>query len=178
MTRQGRAYMEKVPYASATSSLMYAMVCTKPDPHAVGTMRRYMSNLGKQHWEAVKWILKYLRGTIDMTLCFKRAGMILQGYVDPDLAGDDESRRSTIGYVFTFCCTAVSWVFQVQKIVAISTTEAEYIALTKASKEMIWLQSYLKELGKKLENSVLHYDSQSAIHLAKNSAFHSRMKHI
>jgi len=58
------AYMYKVPYASTVGSLMYAMVCTKPDiAHAVGVVRRYMKNIGKEHWMAVKWILRYLRGT-------------------------------------------------------------------------------------------------------------------
>jgi hypothetical protein len=74
--------------------------------------------------------------------------------------------------------TAVSWISQIQKIVALSTTEAEYIAVTEASKEMIWLQGLLAEMGFKQEKNVLHSDSQSAIHLAKNSAFHSRTKHI
>ena len=67
---------------------------------------------------------------------------------------------------------------QLHKIVALSTTEAEYIAVTEASKELIWLQGFLKELGKERDNSVLHCDSQSAIHLAKNPIFHSRTKHI
>ena len=68
--------------------------------------------------------------------------------------------------------------FQRQKVVALFTTEAEYIAVTEASKEMIWLQGFLKELGKDRGNSVLHCDSQSVIYLAKNSVFHSRTKHI
>ena len=74
--------------------------------------------------------------------------------------------------------TAVSWISQIQKIVALSTTEAEYVAMTEANKEMIWLQGLLTELGFGQEENVLHSDSQSAIHLAKNSAFHSRTKHI
>jgi hypothetical protein len=63
--------MSRVPYSSAIGSLMYAMVCTRPDiAHAVGVVRRYMNNLGKEHWEAVKWILRYLRGTTKHALCF------------------------------------------------------------------------------------------------------------
>ena len=72
----------------------------------------------------------------------------------------------------------MSWGSQLQKIVALSTTEAEYIVVTEASKEMVWLQSFLEELGKKQEDNVLYCDSQSAIHLAKNPSFHSRTKHI
>jgi hypothetical protein len=94
------------------------------------------------------------------------------------MAGDKDSRRSTIGYVFTIGGTTVSWISKLQKVVALSTTEAEYVVATEASKEMIWLQRFMEELGKKQENSRLYYDSVSAIHLAKNSAFHLKTKHI
>jgi hypothetical protein len=178
-TEEEKDFMAKVPYASAIGSLMYAMVCTRPDiAHAVGAVSRFMTNPGKQHWEAVKWILRYLRGTTDRCLCFRRGELKLQGFVDADFAAEVDHRRSTTGYVFTVGTTAVSWISQIQKIVALSTTEAEYIAVTEASKEMIWLQGLLAEMGFKQEKNVLHSDSQSAIHLAKNSAFHSRTKHI
>ena len=81
--------------------------------------------------------------------------------VDADSAGNVDIRRSTIGYVYTLGGTAVSWGSQLQKIVALSTTEAEYVAITEASKEMVWLQSFLEELGKKQEDNVLYCDSQS-----------------
>ena len=178
-TEEERAYMAKVPYASAIGSLMYVMICTRPDiAQAVGAVSRYMNNPGKLHWEAVKWILRYLRGTTSKALCFKDGDMVLTGYVDADLAGNVDIRRSTTGYVYTLGGTAVSWGSQLQKIVALSTTEAEYVAVTEASKEMVWLQSFLEELGKKQEDNVLYCDSQSAIHLAKNPSFHSRTKHI
>ncbi|KAL5761263.1 hypothetical protein ACOSQ2_020101 [Xanthoceras sorbifolium] len=178
-TEEERTHMAKVPYASAIGSLMYAMVCTRPDiAQAVGAVSRYMNNPGKIHWEAVKWILRYLRGTTNKTLCFKGGDTTLTGYVDADLAGNVDIRKSTTGYVYTLGGTAVSWVSQLQKILALSTTEAEYVAVTEASKEMVWLQSFLEALGKKQEDNVLYCDSQSAIHLAKNPSFHSRTKHI
>ena len=173
------AHMSKVPYASAVGSLMYAMVYTRPDiAHAVGVARKYMKNLGKEHWMVVKWILRYLRGTTIQALCFGGSNITLQGYVDADMAGDRDNRRSTIGYVFTVGGTAVSWVSKPQSVVALSTTEAEYVAATEASKEMIWLQTFLDELGKKQELGRLYSDNQSAIHLAKNSSFHCKTKHI
>ena len=178
-TEEGRAYMEKVPYALAIGSLMYVMVCTRPDiAQAVGAVSRYMNNPGKLHWEAVKWILRYLQGTTSKALCFKGGDMVLTGYVDADLAGNVDIRRSTTGYVYTLGGTAVSWGSQLQKIIALSTTEAEYVAVTEANKEMVWLQSFLEELGQKQEDNVLHCDSQSVIHLSKNPSFHSRTKHI
>ncbi|RVW62859.1 Retrovirus-related Pol polyprotein from transposon TNT 1-94 [Vitis vinifera] len=86
--------------------------------------------------------------------------------------------KSTTGFVFTLGGTAISWTSNLQKIVTLSTTEAEYVAATEAGKEMIWLHGFLDELGKKQEMGILHSDSQSAIFLAKNSAFHSKSKHI
>ena len=94
------------------------------------------------------------------------------------MAGDKDSRRSTTRYVFTVGGTIVSWISKLQKVVALSSTKAEYVASLEANKEMIWLQRFMEELGKNKENSRLYNDSQSAIHLAKNSAFHSKTKHI
>ena len=104
--------------------------------------------------------------------------MKCKGYVDSDLAGDVNTRKSTIGYVYTLGGTAVSWVSRLQKIVALSTTEAEYVVMTEVGKEMVWLQGFLEELGQRQKKGILHSDSQSAIFLAKNPTFHSRTKHI
>ena len=104
--------------------------------------------------------------------------MKLQGYVDADFVGDIDSRKSTTGFVFTLGGTTISWASNLQKIVTLSTIEVEYVASTEVRKEMIWLHDFLDELGKKQEMSILHSDSQSAIFLGKNSAFHSNSKHI
>ena len=133
-------YMSKVPYSSEVGNLMYGMVCTRPDiSHAVGVVSRYMNNPGKEHWKAVQWILRYLRGTTSHALCFVCSNTVLQGYVDADMAGDKDSRRSTTGYVFTVGGTTISWISKLQHVVALSTMEAEYVVATEASKEMIWL---------------------------------------
>nr|POF08790.1 retrovirus-related pol polyprotein from transposon tnt 1-94 [Quercus suber] len=127
-------YVKKV-----LSSLMYAIVCTRPDiAYAVGVVSRFMS-----------------------------ASLKLQDYIDADFAGDIDSRKSTTGFVFTLGGTAISWVSNLQKTVTFSTTEAEYVAATETGKEMIWLHSILDELGKKQEMGILHSDSQSAIFLLK-----------
>ena len=119
--------MSKVPYALAIGSLMYAMVGTRPDiAHVMGVVSRYMSKSGKQHWEAVKWILIYLRGSTNTCLYFTGASLKLQGYVDADLTGDIDSRKSTIGSVFTLGGTTISWASNLQKIVALSTTKAHF----------------------------------------------------
>lgn len=167
-TEEEIEFMDKISYASAIGSLMYAMVCTRPDiGYAVGVVSRFMANPGKAHWEAVKWILRYLQGTKKKCLYFGKGEIKVQGYIDADFAGEVDHRRSTTGYIFIVGTGAVSWISRIQKIVALSTTEAEYVAVTEASNELIWLQGLLTELGFMQEKSVLYSDSQSAIHLAK-----------
>ncbi|GJX52528.1 putative RNA-directed DNA polymerase [Tanacetum coccineum] len=171
--------MDRVPYASAVGSLMYAMVCTRPDlAHAVGVVSRFLSNPGKKHWEAVKWIFRYLRGTSKLGITFGNGKPMLVGFTDSDMAGNKDNMKSTSGYLMTFAGGAVSWQSRLQKCVALSTTEAEYMAATKACKELLWLKRFLQELGFKQQRYAVIYNNQSAIHLAKNSMFHKRTKHI
>ena len=178
-TEKEKASMSSIPYSSAVGSLMYAMVCTRPDiAHSVGLVSRYLSNPGKAHWDAVKWIFRYLRGTSKLCLCYGGGKPILEGFTDADMAGDVDSRKSTSGYVFTFSRGAISWQSKLQKCVALSTTEAEYIAAVEASKEMLWLKRFLRELGLEQGEYVVLCDSQSAIDLSKNSMYHARTKHI
>ena len=149
-TQEEIDYMSKVPYSSAVGSLMYAMVCTRLDiAHAVGVVSRYMNDPSKEHWMAVKWILRNLRSTTSHALCFGGSSIVLHGYVDSDMAGDKDSRRSKIGYAFIVGGTIVSCISKLQKVVALSSTEVEYVAAIEASKEMIWLQRFMEELGKK-----------------------------
>lgn len=171
--------MANIPYASAIGSLMYAMVCTRPDiAHAVGVVSRFMSDPGREHWEAVKWLLRYLKGTAKVGLCFKGKDSVLRGYTDADLGGCKKTFKSTTGYVFTVGGTAVSWMSRLQKSVALSTTEAEYMAVAEASKELVWLKTFLEELGKKQADYSLHCDNESAVKLAKNPVYHGKTKHI
>ncbi|GKD01224.1 retrovirus-related pol polyprotein from transposon TNT 1-94 [Tanacetum coccineum] len=165
-----RAYMEKVPYANPVGSLMYAMICTRPDiSHAVGMVSRYMHNLGKGHWQAVKWILRYIYNTVDVGLVFEHGNsQSVEGYYDSDYVRDLDKRRSTTGYVITLAKALVSWKSTLQSTTALSTIEAEYMAMTDVVKEAIWLQGLLSELGIKQKFVTMHCDSQSVIHLAKN----------
>eukprot|EP00253_Pinus_taeda_P015538 PITA_15538 len=145
--------MSRVPYASAIGSLMYAMVCTRPDiAHAVGVLSRFMSKPGKEHWIAVKRV--------------------------SDWAGDLDQRRSTSGYVFNLFGGGVIWMSKKQSVVALSTTEVEYMAATHASKEAVWLQRLCSSMGLVQGAIRIDCDSQSEIFLAKNPAYHSKTKHI
>ncbi|KAH9670424.1 hypothetical protein KPL70_016984 [Citrus sinensis] len=171
--------MSRVPYASAVGSLMFAMICIRPDiAQAVGAVSRYMVNPGREHWIAVKRILRYIRGTSDVALCYGGSEFTVRGYVDSDFAGDLDKRKSTTSYVFTLAGAAISWVSKLQIVVALSTTEAEYMATTQACKEAIWIQRLLEELGHKQQKIPVFCDGQSALHIARNPAFHSRTKHI
>ena len=96
-----------------------------------------MNNIGKDNWREVQWILIYLRGTTSHALCFGGSYIVLQLYVDAYMARDKDSWRSTRVYVFTIDGTTVSWISKLQKVVALSTMEAQYVPTTKASKEMI-----------------------------------------
>ncbi|CAM0870358.1 unnamed protein product [Alopecurus aequalis] len=101
-TDEDYEYMSRVPYSSAVGSLMYAMVCSRPDlSYAMSLVSRYMANPGKEHWKVVQWIFRYLRGTSNACLNFGKTGEGLKGYVDSDFAADLDKRRSLTGYVFT-----------------------------------------------------------------------------
>jgi hypothetical protein len=108
-TNEEKLSMKSIPYSSAVGSLMYAMVCTRPDiAHAVGVVSRYLSNPGKVHWEAVKWVMRYLRGSSNLKLTLGCKKSMLVGYADSDLAGSIDDRKSTSGYMVTFVGGAVA----------------------------------------------------------------------
>jgi ATP-binding cassette subfamily B (MDR/TAP) protein 1 len=136
------------------------------------------ANPGKEHWKAIQWIFRYLRGTSKACLKFGRTGKGLVGYVDSDYAGDLDKRRSLTGYVFTVGDCAVSWRATLQPVVAQSTTEAEYMAIAEACKEFAWLKGLCAELCGDDSLVNLFCDSQSAIYLTKDHVFHERTKHI
>ncbi|KAH9722896.1 Integrase catalytic domain-containing protein [Citrus sinensis] len=181
-TSEEKLEMEDVPYANAVGCLMYAMVLTRPDiSHAVSVVSRYMATPGNEHWKAVKWIMRYLSGTLSCGLVYgKNKGSCegLLGFVDSDYAGDLDRRRSLTGYMFLFNGCLVNWKATLQHVVALSTTEAEYTTATEAVKEALWLQGLMRELGVKQKTVTVYCDSSSALHLCRNPAHHERTKHI
>ncbi|KAH9781363.1 Integrase catalytic domain-containing protein [Citrus sinensis] len=175
-------HMKSVPYSSAVGSIMYSMVCTRPDvAHSVGVVSRFMGNPGREHWSAVKWLLRYMKGTANHGILYggsESNSCQVSGFVDSDFAADLDKRRSITGYVFILNGGAVSWKASLQSVVALSTTEAEYIALTEAVKEAKWLSGLVSEFGLKQESVCIGCDSSSAIQLSKNPKYHERTKHI
>ncbi|KAJ4705817.1 Retrovirus-related Pol polyprotein from transposon TNT 1-94 [Melia azedarach] len=175
-----KEYMSRVPYASAVGSLMYAMVCSRPNlAQSVSVVSRFMGEPGKEHWQAVKRIFRYLKGTFDVGLIYGGdTQCLVTGFSDSDYAGDVDSRRSMTGYVFTLGSSVVSWKTTLQPTVTLSTTEAEYMALTEAAKEGIWLKGLVSDLGLHHDQAIVYCDSLSAICLAKDQVHHEKTKHI
>jgi hypothetical protein len=170
--------MRGIPYSQLVGSLMYLSVCTRPDiTAAVQTLARFMSNPGWAHWCAAKRVLRYLKGTVERGLCFGGRGG-LKGYCDADWGGDVDSYRSTTGYVFLLNGAAVSWRSRLQRTVALSTAEAEYMALCEAAQEATFLTQLLTDLGEKVPTVEILEDNQAAMVISKNEVFHPRTKHI
>ena len=162
-------------------SLRY-LVHTRPDiAFAVGYVSRFMERPTSEHLNAVKRILRYIAGTIDYGCHFRRTGAELKllGFSDADMGGDIDTRKSTTGVLFFLGSSPVTWQSQKQKVVALSSCEAEYIAGTAAACQGIWLAQLLADLQSKQRAAfLLKMDSQSAIALSKNPVFHDRSKHI
>ena len=173
--------MARIPYRQAVGSIMYLMVCTRPDiASAVQMVSRFGADPRPVHWKAVQRIFKYLVHTKDYGLTFKREGSVkLTGFCDSDWGGCEDTRRSTTGYMFKLGGACVSWCSRRQKTVALSSCEAEFMAACEAAKEAIWEKQLLSELGWEQEEPVpIWTDSQSAIALINNPTFHDKSKHI
>jgi hypothetical protein len=197
-TASAVAAMESVPYRSAVGSLLYAAVCTRPDmANAVRCVSRYMHNPGEEHWAACKRIMRYIKGTLGYRLSYSFGGgsegaltagdgemaagaeAPLVGYCDADYAGDVDRSRSTTGYVFMLGTALISWSSRLQPTVALSSTEAEYMALTEAVNELEHLRQLLGSLHQEPPTpSTIFEDNQGALKLAANHQLQRRSKHI
>jgi hypothetical protein len=170
-------------YRSIIGSLRY-LVNTRPDiAFAVGMVSRFMEAPRDEHWQAVKQILRYLAGTAGHGCVYGAGARRLQslvGFSDSDHAGDRNDRKSTTGIVFFLGGNLITWDSQKQKVVALSSCEAEYIAAAAAACQGVWLSRLLAELvgDGTAEKFKLFVDNQSAIELSKNPVHHDRSKHI
>ena len=175
-------------YQTLIGSLMYLMMGTRPDlAYTVSTLSKFSSNPTAEHFCAAKRVLRYLQSTSALSLAFTMHNESpLQGYSDSDWAGDRDDSKSTSGYLFSLCGAAICWKSRKQKLITLSSTEAEYIALMEAAKEASWLRNLFLEICSRLnikkfpaQKSIpVHADNQASIHLAKVPRFHERTKHI
>lgn len=175
------AVLDATQYRSVVGSLRY-LCNTRPDiTFAVGIVSRYLEAPAASHWAAVKQILRYISGTAAYGCYYKRGdgAPVLTGFSDSDYAGDIDDRRSTTGVVFFLGSSAITWTSQKQKVVALSSCEAEYVAAASAACQGVWLCNLLGELINDAPLSVkLRVDNMSAIALSKNPVHHDRSKHI
>lgn len=170
------------PYRELLGSLMYQMLCVRPDLcYPVSYLGRFQQSPTDNHWQALKRVVRYLKGTATLGLHYKRNedSRPLVGYVDADWASDAEDRKSVTGFLFKVYGSTVSWASRKQPTVSISSSEAEYVALSAAVSEAIWLSGILEDLNcKKLTDPVpIYEDNRGCIGLAKN-AESKRIKHV
>ena len=147
----------------------------------MGAVSKYCSKPNETHLTAVKCILQYLKGTAEFCLKFTKSGNgDLVGYADADWAGDLDNRHFTTGYVFLMAGGSVSWLSKKQPIVALSTAEAEYVALSMTTQEAVWLRRILSDLttAEDQKPTIVMEDNQGTIAIAKNPVAHARTKHI
>ena len=154
---------------------------TRPNiTYAVSVISRYMEHPTEMHLLAAKRILRYLQGTTDFGLWYKKGEQSeLIGLTDSYYARDQDDRKSTYGYAFMFGSAAISWISKKQPIVTLSSTEDEFVATTSCASEAIWLRRILKELHFKQPGATkIFCDNNSTIKLSKNTVLHGRSKHI
>lgn len=172
------------PYREAVGALMHLMCATRPDiAFVVGMVARFMESPQDVHWTAVKHILRYLQGTKTHGIRFKSSDSVnFECYSNADWSGDAADRKSTSGYVFKMVGGPISWGSKKQSSVSLSTSEAEYIALSLAIQEGKWVHRLLCEIltATSADNPklVIFEDNQSCIKMTKNPVNHGRAKHI
>ncbi|GJQ90804.1 retrovirus-related pol polyprotein from transposon TNT 1-94 [Tanacetum coccineum] len=171
--------VDQTQFRGMVGSLMY-LTASRPDlVFAVCMCARYQAKPTKKHLKAIKRVFRYLKGTINMGLWYpKDNAMSLTAYADADHAGCQDSRRSTSGSAQFLRDRLVSWSSKKQRSTAISTTEAEYIAMSGCCAQILWMRSQLKDYGFEFNKIPLYCDNKSVIALCCNNVQHSRSKHI
>ena len=185
--------MATIPYRQILGSIRYLVSCTRPDlSFCAGFLSRFMQNPGLEHWKALKRILRYLQHTKDMVLTYHTFQIqnpsqlngylhtpALDGWTDSDWGGDIDTSRSTSGMVFTFAGGAIAWRSKRQSSVALSSTEAEYVAAALTAKEGLWIKTILEELDIiNISGVNIYCDNQSCMKLAQNPKITDQNKHI
>ena len=193
LTEEETISMRTVPYREVIGCLLWLSLGTRPDiTYAVSQVAKFSANPGQVHWTAVKRILRYLHGTRNMGLIFRKlsltskhifphaiTSMIPTGFVDADFARDTSTRRSCTGFIFFLADAPISWQTRQQPTVAMSTMEAEFMAACAAAQESLWLRQLLMEFGCLFPVPIpLHEDNKACLDYSNNNTSHQRTKHI
>jgi hypothetical protein len=169
-------------YASLVGSLMYLAVATRPDiAYAVNKLATYTANPEMKHWSAAKRVLRYLKGTMQAGITYKKGksdAEMFYGYSDASFASESDG-KSISGHVFMSGNGPIVWGARKQRMVVLSTTEAEYMALSEAAREAAWLRNLYEELGHtQTAPTLIRGDNQGSMAIAENPQFHKRTKHF
>jgi transposase InsO family protein len=180
-TESEKKEMSDKPYRPILGSLMWGQLATRPDlSFPVSLLARFQANPGLGHWSALMHVVGYIKNTIDYGLTYSRnADISPMAFVDADYGGCRDTRRSTTGYVFMMAGGAVTWSSKRQATVALSTVEAEYVAMSRCAQQMVWMHNWLDEV--EIEHTlpgVIKGDNRGAIALTKNTKDHGKVKHI
>ena len=168
------------PYQELIGALNYLSVSTRPDiSHIVSVLSQFNNRHGDQHWIAAKRVLRYLKETINHGIIYSKNNQQIKGFVDADWANCQMDRRSYTGFAYILNNGAICWESKKQRTVALSSTEAEYMALTEPTKESMYLRNFLLELGLEgFDKICINIDNRSALMLTKNAVYHAQSKHI
>lgn len=174
--------LDRIPYEQVVGSLIFLACLTRPDlSYAVHLVSQFMSDYRHEHWVQVKRILRYIKQTQRYRIRYNRGkgDLELIGFSDNDWGADLVSRKSLGAYVFLLAGAPCSWTCKRNQSICLSSSEAEYKALTSAAKEAIWERRCLADIGQEQSKpTTLYCDNQGAISLSNNPVFHSRTKHI
>lgn len=177
---QGAPSADREQYQRLVGKLIY-LSHTRPDiAYAVGVVSQFMHNPQKHHYEAVIRIMRYLKKTPGFGLLFKNNGHLnIEAYTDADWAGSQVDRRSTSGYFTLVGGNLVTWRSKKQKVVALSSAEAEFRGIVKGITEILWIRKLLLELGLAIPSpAYLKCDNKASISISENPVQHDRTKHI
>lgn len=180
-TESEKKEMEDKPYRAVLGSVMWGQLSTRPDlSFTVSILARFQANPGMEHWKALMHAIGYIKNTMDYGLTYYRdSDLSPTAFVDADYGGCKDTRRSTSGYVFLMAGGPVSWSSKRQATVALSTVEAEYVAMSRCAQQMVWMHSWLDEVEIKYTlPGLIKGDNSGAIALTKNTKDHGKIKHI
>lgn len=182
-SKEEKDEMKQTPYRELVGSLVYLANITRPDlSFAANALSRFNANPERLHWKAAKHVIRYLIGTSSLGINYIKSDKPLHGYADSDWGrGNADNRRSCTGLVLMLADRPISWKSKHQKSVALSTMEAEYIALSEAVKEVIYIRRLLNHMNGGTyvsDPTCINCDNQSAIKFSKDNIYHQRSKHV